>query len=43
MTFAVDGGITVAGKFGARLGDSVVVTENGYEYLTNYPRDLAIV
>jgi hypothetical protein len=43
MTFAVDGGITVPGKFGARVGDSIVVTENGFEYLTNYPRELAIV
>lgn len=43
MTFAVDGGITVPGKFGARVGDSIVVTETGYEYLTNYPRELAVV
>jgi Xaa-Pro dipeptidase len=43
MTFAIDGGITVPGKFGARLGDSIVVTQTGYEYLTNYPRELAVV
>jgi len=43
MTFAVDGGITVAGEFGGRVGDSIVVTESGFEYLTPYPRDLAIV
>ena len=43
MTFAVDGGITVPGKFGARIGDSIVVTKGGFEYLTNYPRELAIV
>lgn len=43
MTFAVDGGITVPGKFGARIGDSVVVTANGFEYLTQYPRGLAVV
>jgi Xaa-Pro dipeptidase len=43
MTFAVDGGITVPGKFGARVGDSIVITEDGFEYLTNYPRELAIV
>jgi Xaa-Pro aminopeptidase len=43
MTFAVDGGITIPGKFGARVGDSIVVTEDGYEYLTPYPKDLRIV
>ncbi len=43
MTFAVDGGVTVPEKFGARLGDSIVVTETGYEYLTVYPRDLAVL
>lgn len=43
MTFAVDGGITIANKFGARVGDSIVVTESGFEYLTPYPRELCIV
>src|SRR5690606_38851987 len=43
MTFAVDGGISVAGKLGGRIGDSVVVTETGFEFLTHYPRDLLIV
>lgn len=43
MTFAVDGGITVPGRYGARIGDSVVVTKDGFEYLTNYPRGLAVV
>jgi Xaa-Pro dipeptidase len=43
MTFAVDGGITVPGEIGARIGDSIVVTETGFEYLTPYPRELTIV
>ncbi len=43
MTFAVDGGISVDGEFGGRIGDSVVVTETGCEYLTEYPRQLFIV
>lgn len=43
MTFAVDGGISVDGSLGGRIGDSIVVTESGYEYLTSYPRDILIV
>lgn len=42
MTFAVDGGISVDGKLGGRIGDSVVVTQTGCEYLTRYPRDVLI-
>lgn len=43
MTFAVDGGLTVPGKFGARVGDSIVVTADGFDYLTPYPKDLTII
>jgi Xaa-Pro aminopeptidase len=43
MTFAVDGGVTVDGQFGARVGDSIVVTDDGYECLTPYPKGLCIV
>ena len=42
MTFAVDGGISVDGVCGGRIGDSVVVTETGFEYLTEYPREVLI-
>jgi Xaa-Pro aminopeptidase len=42
MTFAVDGGITIEGKLGGRIGDSIVVTKTGFEYLTDYPRSLLI-
>jgi len=43
MTFAVDGGLTLPGKFGARVGDSIVVTADGFEYLTPYPKSLTII
>ncbi len=43
MTFAVDGGITIPGEFGARVGDSIAVTENGYDYLTPFPKELRIL
>ncbi len=42
MTFAVDGGISIDGSHGGRIGDSVVVTESGFDYLTDYPRQLLI-
>lgn len=43
MAFAVDGGITVPEKFGTRVGDSIVVTDDGYEELTPYSKDLCII
>ena len=43
MTFAVDGGISVDGRLGGRIGDSVVVTESGTDYITEYPRKILTV
>lgn len=43
MTFAVDGGVSLDGALGGRIGDSVVVTDEGCSYLTDYRRDIAIV
>ena len=43
MTFAVDGGISVDGELGGRIGDSIVVTEQGADYLTSYPREILMV
>ena len=43
MTFAVDGGISVDGKLGGRIGDSIVVTDTGADYLTDYARTVLVV
>ncbi len=43
MTFAVDGGISMDGDLGGRIGDSIVVTENGFDYLTEYRREIMVV
>lgn len=43
MTLAVDGAVSVPGRFAARVGDSIVVTEDGFEYLTPYPKELCIL
>ena len=42
MTFAVDGGISIDGVTAGRIGDSVVVTDTGFEYITEYPRTLLV-
>ncbi|WP_146345764.1 M24 family metallopeptidase [Phaeobacter marinintestinus] len=42
MTFAVDGGISIDGVTAGRIGDSIVVTDTGCEYLTSYPRELLV-
>ena len=43
MVFAVDGGIAVPDVLGARVGDTVIVTEDGHEIVTDYPRELTVV
>jgi len=43
MTFAVDGGISVDGRLGGRIGDSIAVTAEGSEYITEFPRKILTV
>ncbi len=40
MLFTVEPGIYVEGLGGFRHSDTIVVTEQGPEFLTDYPRDL---
>ena len=43
MTFAVDGGISLDSGLAGRVGDSVVVTKDGFEYLTQMDKSLLIL
>lgn len=43
MAFSVEPGIYIAGRFGMRVEDIVLVTENGKEVLNKYTRDIIIV
>ena len=40
MVLAVDGSVSVAKSFRAQVGDSFIVTEDGYEQLTQHPKAL---
>lgn len=42
MVFTVEPGIYVPGRFGVRVEDDVAVTEDGFAYLTQSPRDLVV-
>jgi D-alanyl-D-alanine dipeptidase len=43
MTFSVEPGIYLPGKFGVRIEDIVALTENASNRLNNAPRDLLVV
>jgi len=43
MVLAVDGSVSIAKTFRAQVGDSIIVTEDGYEPLTAHPKDLEAV
>ena len=40
MVLAVDGSVSVAKVFRAQIGDSFIVTDDGYEQITNHPKAL---
>lgn len=40
MVLAVDGSVSVSEYFRAQVGDSIIVTEDGYEPLTSHPKSL---
>ncbi len=40
MVFAVDGSVTVEKVFRAQVGDSFIVTEDGYEQITHHPKSI---
>jgi Xaa-Pro aminopeptidase len=43
MTFSVEPGVYLAGEWGARIEDIVVVTVDGCERLNNRPRELVVL
>lgn len=43
MIFSIEPGIYLKNKMGVRIEDLVLVTNNGYELLNNYPKNLLII
>jgi Xaa-Pro dipeptidase len=43
MTYTIEPGIYVPEIGGVRIEDDVLITEDGYETLTKYPKELHII
>ena len=43
MIFSVEPGIYLPGEFGVRIEDLILVTEDGYENLNQYPKEFVVV
>jgi len=43
MTFTIEPGIYLHNRFGIRIEDTLLVTDDGYEMLTSFPKDLLII
>ena len=41
MVLAVDGSVSQSGFFRAQVGDSFIITETGYEQITDHPKEVA--
>lgn len=40
MVLAVDGSVTLDAAFRAQVGDSFIVTEDGWEQITYHPKEI---
>jgi Xaa-Pro dipeptidase len=43
MVYTIEPGIYIPGLGGVRIEDDVIITKDGYETLTKYPKELQII
>lgn len=43
MVYTIEPGIYIQGLGGVRIEDDVIITKDGYETLTKYPKELQII